>query len=386
MTSPIDVLQVVDGLWVGGTERSLAEMLPLFEGHGIDVRIVCLRRRREGVEDEVPPDRLLMLPEGGLATQVRGLRRLLRHLRPALVHSSLFRANLVTRLAAAGTGIPVLNSLVNDSYGPERRADPRIRPWRLRTVQIFDAVTGRLLTDHFHAVSQAVAEAAGRHLAIPSERITVARRGRDPERLGEPSRERRRRARQELGIPEDAPVVVTLGRQDFQKGQEHLIRAAGRLADRWPGLVVLVAGRSGAATSHLAALVANLELSDTVRLLGHRSDVPEILAAADVFAFPSLFEGFPGAVIEAMALGLPVVATEIAPVREIVEPERSAFLVPPRSCGDLALALDALLAHPAEAAALGRRGREIFLERLTVAKSVHGMADLYRGLVTARAR
>lgn len=384
MSAPLEVLQVVDGLWVGGTERSLVEMLPRFEAHGIDVRIACLRRREEGVEGEVPPNRLLLVSGEGLAGQARSLRRLLRRDRPALVHSSLFRANMVTRLAAAGTGIPVLNSLVNDSYGPDRLRDPRIRPWRLRAVQLVDAVSGRLLADHFHAVSETVAEAARRRLRVPVRRLTVVRRGRDPHRLGEPSKERRLRARRALGILESAPVVVNVGRQEFQKGQEHLLRAAAGLRARHAGLVVLLAGRAGAATPHLETLAGELDLAATVRFLGHRSDVPEILAAADVFAFPSLYEGLPGAVIEAMALGLPVVAADIGPVREIVEPEASALLVPPGDAEALAAALDTILSDPARAATLGRRGRDRFLEHLTLEGSARAMAALYRNLAAGR--
>lgn len=380
MSSKLRVLQVVDGLWVGGTERSLVEILPHFEGHGIEVRIACLRRRREGVEDRVPADRLLHVPGERLPGQVRALRRLLRRDRPALVHSSLFRANLVTRLAASGTGVPVLNSLVNDSYGPERFADPRLSAWRLRIVQGLDVLTGSLLADHFHAVSRSVAEAASRHLAIPEQRITIVRRGRDPERLGEPSKERRGAARVALGLEDQAEVVVSVGREEYQKGQDVLLDACARLTPRRPHLHVLLAGRAGSLTPGIEERLGRLPHRERVLRLGHREDIPLLLAAADLFAFPSRFEGLPGALLEAQALGLPIVASDIPSVREVVPSSEHGLLVPPDDPAALATAVEHLLDDQATTAAMGRRNRALFLERHTLARSVRSMADLYRRL------
>lgn len=380
MTRPLRVLAAVDGLWVGGTERSLVEMLPGLEDHGIEVSVACFRRRVEGVEGEVPPERLHFLSGGGFAGQVRALRSLLAELRPAVLHTALFHANLVGRFAAAGRPVAVLNSLVNTPYEPERRGDPRIRAWRLRVVQGVDAVTGRLLTDRFHAVSEAAKAAAVRSLGLPADRITVVRRGRDRRRLGAPSAERKRRCRARLDLPDEAPVLVNVGRQEYQKGHALLLRAADRLRRSHPGLRVLIAGREGSATPELERLMDELDLARTVRFLGHREDVPEILAAADAFVFPSLFEGLPGAVIEAMALGLPVVASAIAPLREVIEPGENGLLVPAGSVESLADAVGPLLEDPARREALGRRGRELYEERWTLETSVPRMAELYRSM------
>jgi len=378
----VKVLFVVDGLWVGGTERSIVEMLPHLEAAGISPTVACFRScAGEGVEDRVAPERLRLLAAGrGLAGRVRALRGLLRELRPAIVHSALFGANLATRLAAPGLPVVVLNSLVNTPYEPARLADPRLSRWRVRLAQLADAVTGRFFADHFHAVSHAAAAAAVRAQWVPRGRITVVERGRDPGRLGVPSAARRRAARERLGLGEATPVLVNVGRHEYQKGQGHLLRAIARLAGRDPAPVALIAGRTGISTRELEALHRELALGERVRFLGHRDDVPEILAAADLFVFPSLFEGFPGAVVEAMALGLPVVAADVPPVREAVEPGRTALLVPPEDDAALAAAIERLLDDPAEAAALGARGREVFVERLTLAASVPRMIELYRRL------
>jgi glycosyltransferase involved in cell wall biosynthesis len=291
---------------------------------------------------------------------------------------------VVGRFAAAGRGRPVLSSLVNVAYAPIRLHDPNVRASRLWAARMIDGWTARHLTTHFHALTEAVKRGAVSSLRIDPERITVIERGRDPERLGEPSRKRRAAARAALGLTQDGDVVVTVGRQEFQKGQRHLLEAFARLAAARPEAVLLVAGREGHASADLETFRAGLGVGDRVRLLGHRTDVPEILAAADVFAFPSLYEGFGGAVIEAMALGLPVVASDLPALHEVVEAERTGVLVPPGSAADLASAIGGLLDDPARARAMGERGRATFLERFTVERTTARMVELYGRILSRR--
>ncbi len=173
---------------------------------------------------------------------------------------------------------------------------------------------------------------------------------------------------------------MAVGRQEYQKGHRYLLDAMHQLADR-PNLVLLVAGRTGNESDELRRILATMpETAERVRLLGHRSDVAEILAASDPFVFPSLFEGMPGAVIEAMASGLPIVASDIEPVREVVDIGTNALLVPSRDASALADAVRELLDDHSRINAMGRRSREIFDERFTIERSVHGFLDLYREL------
>jgi len=384
--SPLRVLLLIDGLWVGGTERSLVELLPLLRTVGVQPMVACLTRRSEGVEAEARRSGFepRFLPTGGLFTQVRALRRLVRELRPDLVHSALFRSNLVARLArpglrAGGRPVPVLNSLVNTPYEPVRFRDPAVAAGKLRLVRLVDAGTARL-ADHFHAVSEAVRAAAVRDLRLPVERIDVVHRGRDPERLGVPSPARRAAARAALGIAAGAEVVLNVGREDFQKGQDVLLEAFALLAPRRPHLHLMLAGRRGNASDAIEARLGGLAERHRVHRLGHRDDVPELLAAADLFAFPSRFEGLPGAVLEAMAMGLPVVAADIPPVREVMPASDPTLRVPPEDPAALAAAVETLLDDRRRMAELGRGNRRTFLDRYTLERSASAMAALYRRL------
>jgi glycosyltransferase involved in cell wall biosynthesis len=382
------VLYVINGLGTGGAERSLAELLPALPGEGIEPVVTCLYRRDHGVQDAVVSSGVdvRFLEPPGLPGRVAALRRVIRSVRPEVVHTTIFESDLVGRLAAAGTGAAVLTSLVNTSYDPIRLRDPGVRPGRLRAAQAVDAWTARWLTTHFHAITRTVKRAAVRSLGIAPHRITVIERGRDPARLGVGTPERRAAARAELGLPEDAEVLVTVGRHEFQKGHTHLLEAVRLLRDRRPGLVLLLAGRRGNVSAVLDEQLARDGLGPNTRLLGHREDVPEILAAGDVFVFPSLYEGLGGAVIEAMALGLPIVASDLEAVREVVEPDGNALLVRPGAAGDLAGAIGRVLDEPPLRRSFGERSRQIFDDRFYLSRSTAKLVRLYRWLGDGRRR
>lgn len=375
------ILFVINGLGTGGAERSLAEMLPYFRQAQITPEIVCFYRRAEGVEAQVLAqgfsvlflDRYRLLP-----TRVRALRRLILAEQPDIVHTAIYEADLIGRLAAVGTGSKLLTSLVNTSYDAIRLSDPNVNRMKLRAVQVVDGWTARHLTHHFHAITHAVKKSAVESLGISAKRITVVERGRDPDRLGERSQERRAAARRGLGLDAHQEVLLNVGRQEFQKGQRFLLEAMQQLIAVRPQLVLLIAGRHGNASSELQQLCHQMNLANHVHFLGHRDDVPEILAAADLFVFPSLYEGLGTSLIEAMALGLPIVASRIPAIEEVVEEGKNATLVQPGAFLELANAVETLLADRSRMTLFARHSREIFENRFTLEKSASRMVELYQ--------
>lgn len=373
------VVYVINGLGTGGTERSLAELMPVLRGAGVALTVVCLHRRAEGVEHQVRDAGfdVRFLHATGWIGRVRELRRLLRQERPDVVHTTIFESDVIGRLAAARTGCVVVSSLVNTSYDRSRLDDRNVSAVKLWAARQVDGWTARHLTHHLHAITDAVRTSSARALGLDVDRISVVERGRDPARLGRPSPERRLAARRALRVDDDAEVVINVGRQEHQKGQVDLLRAVDMLAARRPTLVLIQAGRRGHASPELDAVTAAPSLAGRVRFLGHREDVPELLAAADVFAFPSRYEGFGGAVIEAMALGLPIVTTTVPALLEVVEPDRNALVVPPGRPDLLADAVELLLDDATRRASFGARGRAIFLERFTLERAAHRLLRLY---------
>lgn len=376
--SPQTYLFVINSFLAGGAERSLVELLPRLVENGIRPVIACLTYREVGFEEEVRNagyDVRLLGGHGRLG-KMRSLRRLIKELRPALVYTSLFDADVTGRIAALGMDVPVISNLANTAYDPARLADPNIDSRRLKLVQLIDGFTSRHMTDHFHAVSQAAKDSTVATLGVDPARITVVKRGRDAQRLGVQTPERRQAARHALDLRADAAVVVTVGRQEYQKGHSHLIAAFADVVRDHPGARLLIAGREGHASPQLVELIRQLELTEVVRLLGHRSDIPEVLAAGDLFVFPSLYEGLGGALIEALALQLPVVASDLPALREVVAEGENALLTPPGDAAALAAAISRLLGDPDLRRRFGARSRELFDAEFHLETATGKMLDM----------
>jgi glycosyltransferase involved in cell wall biosynthesis len=166
--------------------------------------------------------------------------------------------------------------------------------------------------------------------------------------------------RKALGLLPEHQVILTVGRQEFQKGHTHLIEAFARISDENPLTRLVIAGREGHATQALAAQIDQLGLGKRVFMLGHRDDVADLMAASDLFVFPSLYEGLGGALIEALGLGLPIVASDIPALREVVRQGVNADLVPPGDPKALAMAIEGLLNDRGRLRRYGDASRSIF--------------------------
>jgi glycosyltransferase involved in cell wall biosynthesis len=196
--------------------------------------------------------------------------------------------------------------------------------------------------------------------------------------------------RAELGIGAEAPVIGAVATLRAQKALDVLIRACVPLARSFPGLRVLIAGGDGRPgepeRERLAALARELGVGEQVSLLGRRSDVPELLAALDVAALSSDFEGAPLSVLEYMEAGKPVVATRVGGVPDLVEEGVTGLLVEPRDPEGLAEALAELLGDRGRAAAMGRAGRERRRREFSISNTVHQVEALYEELYAAKRR
>ncbi|HEX6924635.1 MAG TPA: glycosyltransferase [Longimicrobiaceae bacterium] len=376
------LLYLINSLGAGGAERSLVELLPHYQSSGIDISLVCLEPRRVGVEADA---RLLgtdlVYLSGALPGWIASFRRLISRRHPDLIHTTLFDAHLVGRLGAMGTEVPVLSSLVSTPYVPSRKKDRNLNQTAFRLVKALDGWTARHLTSRFHAISHTVRDAYVASLGLPPERITVIERGRDPQRLGQPDETRRQRVRRALGIDPAIPLLINVGRHEYPKGQPVLLRAMAILRERHADAVLLIAGRDGHMTRELERLHQELRLGGRVRFLGHRTDVPDLLAASDLFVFPSLYEGLGGAVLEAMALELPIVASDIPAMREVVGSAGCGLLVEPEDPAALATAIERLITDAELRRILGVRGGHRFRERYAIDRCARRMVDLYGEVV-----
>lgn len=372
------VLYVIDGLGRSGSERSLASMAPGLVRAGVDLEVAYFVDWHDmAPELEAAGARLHpVLDAHTRLDRALSIRRLIRSRSPDLVHTTLFESDLAGRVAAASVRVPVVSSLVNAMYGGVQLADPRIRRWTLLGAQMADAVTARL-TVRLHAVSATVADVMSERLHVGKTPIDVVPRGRDPDVLGIRTEHRTTTVRDRLGVERDDRLVLAVARHEFQKGLDALLEAFTEIVRREPRARLVVAGHEGSETTRLRALCEANRLGSSARMIGSRDDVADLLSACDVFVLPSRWEGFPGSLLEAMALRAPVVASDIGPVREIVD-ERSAALIPVDRPDLFAAATLRVLQNPDRAAARAATARARFLEHFTIERAVEGMVAFYR--------
>jgi glycosyltransferase involved in cell wall biosynthesis len=373
----LHVLYAIDSLdRPGGAEQALAAMAPHLVASGVTLDIAYLTER-PGFQDDLRKAGAQVYPvlEPGRLPRARALAGLIRDRRPDLVHTTLYEADLAGRWAAAATRTRVVSSLVNVAYGQEHRDAPGLSARKVRAAQAADAASCRTV-HRFHALTDYVAGIMARRLLIRRSRIDVVPRGRDLAVLGERTPERRLRVRQGLGLADDVPMVVAAARHEYQKGLDTLVGAFAAIRRAHPRAQLVVAGREGTATDLIRCRAREGGVTDCVHLLGSRTDVPDLIAAADVFVAPSRWEGLGSAVLEAMGIGTPVVAGDVAAIRETITGE-GALLVPVSDPTALARAVVDVLDDPTAAASRAEVASSRFRSRNTIQRVNEAMLAFY---------
>jgi glycosyltransferase involved in cell wall biosynthesis len=273
--------------------------------------------------------------------------------------------------------------MVNTIYSPEwRRDNPRLTPRKIAMAQALDRATARW-SACVVAVTGAVRACGIKHLRIPPRRVVVIPRGLELSRLVTPTAEQTAALRASLGWAGAYPVIVNVGRLVPQKGQRYAVAAMPRVLERYPRARLAIAGE-GPLRAELEEMARAAGVADHVQFLGGRTDVPALLAAADLFAFSSLFEGFAGALVEAMAMGKPTVTAAFEGAEELTDGGRTARLVPTADADALAAGLIELAANPVEAASLGEAAESWARSRFDLRRTAGALESLYERVASGR--
>ncbi len=343
------------------------EHVPAIEEAGIHHIAVPMTRRMAPLDDLVSLFRLY---------------RLMRRERFDIVHTHNPKPNLFGQIAARAAGVPVVISTVHGYYFHDR-----MRPVARRALIFLEKIAARC-SDLILSQSREDVETAVREGIASRDRIEVLGNGIDVTRFDRAtlSDELLAAARRELAIPDGVPVVGFVGRLVEEKGILELMDAAREVLRRFPTAKFLLVGPHDP-EKHDALdpeIAARLGLGDAFVFAGMRTDMPVMYALMDVFVLPSHREGFPRSPMEAAAMGVPSVVTQIRGCREAVVDNESGLFVPVRDAAALARAITTLLADPDRARALGQGGlrlaRERFDERLIFAHVI----DAYQRLRAAR--
>ena len=224
--------------------------------------------------------------------------------------------------------------------------------------------------DCYIAISDCVAQAL-MAFGVPESKVTVVHSGIDMQRFTEEPLSRR-----EIGVPEGVPLLGAVGSLVEAKDHATLIAAMRIVVDTEPLIRLVIAGE-GPLRTEIELQILHLGLEDNVILLGHRTDIPQLLAALDVFVMSSVSEGLGTSVLDALACGLPVVATQAGGIPEMIHNGETGILVPTGNPEALAEGLLRLLRDGTAARAMAQRGKALVAEKFTVEAMVRGTVDVY---------
>lgn len=360
--SRLRVAHLIETSGPGGAERVVADLATSFQAANTDNVVFLprdgedwLRRQIEGSGVTIEYFRI----ERPVSTEcARALTAAFRTHRIDVAHSHEFSMAVYGGWASWRAGIPHVITMHGNRYYAHRLR---------RRLALRAAIAGSASTV---AVSSSLAQSISRDLAIKRSRILMVHNGVryvPPENVS---------LRDELHLQPDDRLVVAVGNLYPVKGHRHLVDALALLAARHPRLHVAIAGRGGL-DEELRAQARAHGIGDRFHLLGLRADIPAVLAAADIFALPSLSEGLPLALIEAMFAGRPIVATAVGEVGATLEDGRIGLLVEPGDAQALASAIGALVEDPVWAKTLGERAANQARTLYDLRRMVGLYANLY---------
>ncbi|MGI6285991.1 glycosyltransferase [Neomoorella humiferrea] len=364
---------IITGLNYGGAEMQLVRLAIQLKARGWKVMVVSMLLPVAYVEElkaaGIPVTSLGMRRGVPDPRALFRLARILRRERPQVVHSHMVHANILARLVRPLVKVPVLVCTAHsfDEGGHYRELAYRFTDF---------------LCDLTTQVSHAGLERYVRVGAVPRPKIRFVPNGVDIERF-RPNPEARVRLRHELNF-DNAFVWLAVGRFEEAKDYPNMLRAFAKVLRSGKNAILLIAGQ-GTLKDEAESLALELGIARSVRFLGVRQDVPDLMNAADAYVMSSAWEGMPMVLLEAGAVGLPVVATDVGGNREVVLDTRSGFLVPPKDSDALACSMLQLMdMYPEERRRMGQVARAHIEANYSLERVVDQWEALYRELLAEK--
>lgn len=371
------IILLINSLNTGGAEFSTLSFYSWVLSKSRDeVTVVCLKRAKQeynlkdfGIENTT------YLSEGNFNSRLSQFKLILNDIKPDIVHSVLFDANLLGRAARhLNSGFVHLESLVNETYSSYRLRDPKVNIFKLQAYRFLDYISQLKGVDHFHANGESVAKHYRKELNISNRRITVVPRGRKANPYAG-DLVSRNKIREELNTINKVQLI-NVARHEYQKAQHILLDALNLLKSIPQDFILLLVGREGELTKDLRKQITDYNLEEKVVMLGHRNDIPELLAASDIFVFPSRFEGLPGALIEAEAAGLPIICSDIPNNLEVVNVGSNALTFTVDNPEILSERLRDLIMNSEKCLQMGKMSSEIFYSNFQLEEVHERLYDL----------
>jgi glycosyltransferase involved in cell wall biosynthesis len=362
------VLHFLNTLARGGTEEHVLILLRGLDRRQFRLHLVCPPEVAEKLRADVPPDVELLPLRLRKPTQAASAMRLMQIMRSRkvdILHCHQFYSSIFAAPLARLCRVPIVLET------PHVREHWR-RGWKANYA--IDRVVGRCV-DYYLANCQANARYLVDEKGLPAEKVVLIYHGDDLSRF-HPDHRPPAGLRESLGFGPDDPVLIVLGRLEPQKGHHVLLEALPMVRRNFPTVRLVCVG-DGSRRSALEDQVVRLGLADTVRFVGHQSNVADWLALGDVTVLPSFFEGLPLVPMESLAAGRPIVASAVDGTPEIVISGKTGITVPAGDVAALGDAVCQMLRDPALRLDLARAGREWVLEHFTQERLVERTQAFY---------
>ncbi|MFQ5873747.1 MAG: glycosyltransferase family 4 protein, partial [Dehalococcoidia bacterium] len=326
---------------------------------------MVMEARRRGVEAEQL--------NGGPRLPLRGVLHLADKLKRegfSLLHTHDYKTDILGLLAARLAGVPCVATVHGYVFVSRR----------VRIYKMLD-----LLALRFFSRIITVSEDLRRELlaaGLPEEKVVTVHNVVDSTAFASQGAQRGLCVRQQLGIGRDQPLITVVARLIPGKGHRYFLEAATQVLRARSETCFLVVGE-GPQRDELEKLTVALGIRHAVSFLGFRKDVATLMRASDLIVLPSLEEGLPIVLLEALALARPVVATAVGGVPEVVRHQKTGLLVPPKDRRRLAEAMLYLLSDPEEAQKLAERGKQFVSQQFNVETTAHKIAEVYREVLSS---
>lgn len=373
MSSKINVLHLRSSSGFGGGEQVILTICKNLNKEKFQPFVACFTEKKGTEKALLERAQFFNIPTILIRTKrrldIKGiiqLRNYLRELNIKIVHSHDFKSNLYALLSCIGSKVKCVSTM----HGI-------IIPFSLKfkfTIWINDHILN-LFFDRIIAVADHIAEGV-RRCGVPAKKIVTIYNGLDETLMPQEFKTNN----EPLYFPSDGYIVATITRLYPSKGNKYLIEAAKEIVKNYRQIYFFIVG-DGPSKTELEEQVKNLSLTENVIFTGHRNDVKEILEKINLFVLPSLQEGTPMIVMEAMALGKPIIATDIPGVNRLIENNITGILVPPADSIRLAEAILYLYRNPDFANKLGEQAKKVFKEKFTAEQMVRKTEQLYEELV-----
>lgn len=350
------VIFVIDSLSFGGAEKSLLSIISNFSAK-ISVKVIHIYpgfSLKEAFQEAGIP--LIFLNIEGKYNFHEGIKRLrnvIKKEKPDLIVSSLFRANIISRMVSLIEGTPLIGTLVSDSYSKQaRKIKSPLVSLKFNFFWFLDRVTASI-PKHYISNSNHLVSSHSKYLGISSVKVDVIYRGREiPDNCWNNS------------INETCRFLA-IGRLIPLKGYMELILAFKKVKKKYPCIELTIYGE-GVYRTELENLISSLFLEDCINLPGSVPDVTNRFFDFDCFVFPSWYEGFSGALVEAMMAGIPIIASDIPMNLEAVQDKKTALVFPVRNVDALADQMIYAIEHPEEVAKMGSKARQVAMKRFDI--------------------